>query len=69
MTSHNGPLTLVDGDRDDTDVELAARIAARFGQGREAKSVNFEFVSRDGIERELQVVPFTADEVPQSWYL
>ncbi len=69
MISHNGPLTLVEGERGDADVELAARIAARFGQGREAESVSFQFVSRGGIERELQVAPFTVDEVLGDWYL
>ncbi|MDZ7748292.1 MAG: tRNA (5-methylaminomethyl-2-thiouridylate)-methyltransferase [Halofilum sp. (in: g-proteobacteria)] len=35
--SHPGPLTLVDGEPDAADLELAARVAARFGQGRDAR--------------------------------
>ena len=34
--SHGGPLVLVDGTLGDDDVELAARILARYSQGREA---------------------------------
>ncbi|GIT48998.1 MAG: hypothetical protein Ct9H300mP14_09260 [Gammaproteobacteria bacterium] len=41
MTSHNGPLTLIEGDINESEMALAARIAARFGQGPDAKTRGF----------------------------
>ncbi len=69
MTSHNGPLTLVEGEQNDEDLDLAARIAARYGQGRHEPMVRFQVLSIDGREREICVTPLRADEVPRSWYL
>ena len=47
IKSHNGPLTLVDGELSDEDAIQAARIAARFSQGREEESVTVK-VTREG---------------------
>ena len=38
-TSHKGPLCLIDGTPSDADVELGARVVARYGQGRNADQV------------------------------
>ncbi|MES9916898.1 MAG: tRNA (5-methylaminomethyl-2-thiouridylate)-methyltransferase, partial [Candidatus Thiodiazotropha sp. 4PDIV1] len=38
-TSHGGPLALIDGEVSDTDVELIARLVARYSQGRNADEV------------------------------
>jgi len=43
-TSHGGPLTLIDGSPTDEDLDLAARIVARFSQGRNAEKVTLEVV-------------------------
>ncbi|MDP1086632.1 hypothetical protein Q6245_30170, partial [Klebsiella pneumoniae] len=40
--SHNGPLVLIEGAADAGDLELAARITARFSQGRDADAVTVE---------------------------
>lgn len=69
ILSHNGPLTLVDGSPDMDDLVRAARIAGRFSQGREAESIEVEIVQRDGVARQLTVVPLRTDEVPEGWYL
>lgn len=45
--SHPGPMTLIDGQVDEDDLELAARIVARYSQGRNAGSVEVE-VGRPG---------------------
>jgi len=67
--SHGGPLTLVDGDADDQDLELAARVTARFSQGRDAEEVEVE-VARDGSEaQQLRVRPMAASEITQDWYI
>ena len=69
-TSHRGPLTLVHGDmRDQSDWQLAARIVARFSQGREAAEVTLE-TAMPGTEPSLiRVVPLDADDIEQSWYV
>jgi tRNA-specific 2-thiouridylase len=69
IKSHNGPLTLIDGNLSEQDLELAARIAARFSQGRDADSVNVKITSLDGEEHWLDVVPLPTTEVKQSWYI
>jgi len=68
-TSHFGPLTLVDGKPSTEDLLLAARIAARFSQGRDATEVGVEIIV-PGIEpRTLNVIPIQAHEMPRSWYV
>ena len=67
--SHKGPLVLVDGELNEHDLELAARLTARFGQGREAHEVDVEWVDRGGKSGHLLVKPMPADEIPQEWYL
>ena len=68
-TSHNGPLALIDGDISEADVETAARVAARFSQGRDAEAVEVEVNYTDGQQKILQVVPMQLDAIPQEWYL
>jgi predicted ribosome quality control (RQC) complex YloA/Tae2 family protein len=69
VTSHNGPLVLIDGDAVDQDLELAAQIAARFSQGRDANRVDVEIHTLDGGMLTKQVTPLTCDQLPQTWYL
>jgi len=67
--SHGGPLVLVDGEVNDDDLELAARIAARYGQGREAGAVEIE-ITRPGAEAVSRTVqPLSADEVLPAWHV
>lgn len=67
--SHGGPLTLVDGNPSDTDLIMAARIAARYGQGKNADQVEMEINRVDGVCQIVRVKPLSANEIPQSWYL
>jgi len=67
--SHKGPLVLVDGDVSESDVEVAARVTARFSQGRDADDVEVEVNYTDGQNRTLHVVPLKQEEIPQEWYL
>lgn len=62
--SHGGPFALLDGDPTPADTELAARIMARYGQGRHADRVRFEYRTAEGEVSELNVVPFDPDEIP-----
>ena len=67
--SHVGPLALVDGSAGEDDLELAARIVARYSQGRDAEQVDVEICSRDGACRGVQVRPMGADEIPAHWHV
>lgn len=67
--SHPGPMTLIDGQVDEDDLELAARIVARYSQGRNAGSVEVE-VGRPGAPPlRLRVTPFGSEEIPREWML
>ena len=68
-TSHVGPLVLLDGEVGVEDIELAARLTARFSKGRDAGHVTVQVNEGDGAVRSLDVVPMPVDEIPQEWYL
>jgi hypothetical protein len=68
-TSHQGPLVLIDGTASADDLELAARLTARFGKGREAETVTLSVTDAAGNSRELRVAPIPANDIPPEWYL
>ena len=67
--SHNGPLVLVDGDVGEADLALAARVTARFGQGRDAKHVQVQVTGTDGCSKVLAVTPLPGGAIPDEWYV
>ncbi len=67
--SHPGPLALLDGEAGPEDVELAARVVARYSQGRAAPEVEVEVTAPDGAHRMLRVPPLPAAEIPQEWHI
>ena len=67
--SHGGPLTLIDGDPGEDDLQLAARIVARYSQGRGAESVELEYRDRDGQSRRLAVAPLPSEALDPAWIL
>ena len=67
--SHKGPLTLLDGEADAEDLELAARIIARFSQGRDAQCVSVEITQRGASPYTIEVRPLTQSQIPQDWYV
>jgi tRNA-specific 2-thiouridylase len=68
-SSHVGPLVLLDGDVDADDIELAARLTARFSKGRDAARVSVEVYDGTGSARTIDVEPMPAEQIPQEWYL
>ena len=66
---HNGPLVLLDGAPSAEDLFLAAKITARFGQGREAQHVEVAITDPKGNERVLTVTPLAPSELPEHWYI
>ena len=67
--SHGGPFALLDGELAPGDAELAARIMARYGKGRDADQVTFEYRTPQGEVSELRVVPLEPDEIPSHWLI
>ena len=68
--SHGGPLTLLDGDDISAeDLHLAAAIAARYGQGRDADEVTFGVGLLGEEERELKIKPMKDTEIQKQWAL
>jgi len=65
--SHPGPLALIDGEPSEADLELAARIVARYGKGRTAEEVTVEVHIPDGETRQLVVAPLPPTEVKEEW--
>ncbi|MHB1566813.1 MAG: tRNA (5-methylaminomethyl-2-thiouridylate)-methyltransferase [Acidiferrobacter sp.] len=66
---HNGPLALLQGDADESELDLAAAIIARFGQGRKACSVRVMVggPGREAAARAVAPLPVTA--MAPDWYL
>ncbi|MEN8107344.1 MAG: tRNA (5-methylaminomethyl-2-thiouridylate)-methyltransferase [Pseudomonadota bacterium] len=67
--SHSGPLVLLDGAPEPADLELAARLTARFSQGRDAQQVTVQVTDKDGGSQTLEVAPLPASEIPADWYI
>jgi tRNA U34 2-thiouridine synthase MnmA/TrmU len=67
--SHQGPLALIDGTPDADDLQLAARLVARFSQGRDAARVRVSITAPGGDTREIEVSPLAPDDIPRDWYL
>ena len=68
-TSHTGPLVLIDGEVGPDDIELAARLAARYSQGRDAQRVTLEVRQTDGMTKRLDVIPIPSEEISADWYV
>ena len=67
--SHSGPISLIDGEADDEDLELAARLVARFSSGREADLVTVEVMQKNGESKKLEVKPLSSEDIPKEWYV
>ena len=67
--SHPGPLALVDGEPNEDDLDLAARLTARFSQGRDAEQVEVEIGGGGRPSRRLRVAPMAPSAVPSDWHV
>ncbi len=67
--SHPGPVVLLDGETNDEDVALAARVTARFGKGRDEQEVRVRVTAMDGSARIMSVSPWSSEQIPEDWYL
>jgi tRNA-specific 2-thiouridylase len=67
--SHNGPLVLLDGVFGAKEIDLAARIAARYSAGRCAEQVKIQVELNDGTTQLLNVAPMLPEMIPAEWFL
>ncbi len=67
--SCNGPLAIIDGKPTQEDLQLAAKVVARYSQGREENNVEIEVKLDNGIIQKISVVPFKADEINKDWLI
>lgn len=68
-TSHFGPLVLIDGNPNPDDLNLAAKITAKFGQGSNAKAVVVQIQPLNNKSYQINVSPMPAEQVLQGWYI
>jgi tRNA U34 2-thiouridine synthase MnmA/TrmU len=64
-----GPLVLIDGDVNDADMELAARITARFSKEKSAEKVAVEITDKNGVTKVMDVKPMGLNEMPEEWFI
>ncbi|PHS23242.1 MAG: tRNA (5-methylaminomethyl-2-thiouridylate)-methyltransferase [Methylophaga sp.] len=69
VTSHNGPLTMVDGEIKAEDYDLVAGIVARYGQGRDAEQVEVEIAVPGEEKQTLHIKPLSAEQVSVEWHV
>ncbi|HFE38965.1 MAG TPA: DUF814 domain-containing protein [Gammaproteobacteria bacterium] len=62
-----GPLVLIDGEVDESDIKLAAQIAGRFSKDKLADSVSIVVTDLNGVSRTMDVTPLRAHEIPAEW--
>ena len=67
--SHARPLTLIDGEPTGDDLVLAARIAARYSQGRTADEVRVDVHHPSGATEALCVAPLPPAELDPAWHI
>ncbi|MFP6775677.1 MAG: tRNA (5-methylaminomethyl-2-thiouridylate)-methyltransferase [PS1 clade bacterium] len=66
-TSCNGPLALIDGEPNQEDITIAAKILARYSQGRNENEVKVEVRLTAGVVQQLSVNPFSSEEIDKAW--
>ena len=67
--SHNGPIALLDGEASAEDLSFAARIVARYSQGRDSPEVQVQVRLPDGSVNLISVAPMAADEIVSDWHV
>ena len=67
--SHTGPLALIDGTPDADDIEIAARIVARYSKGRNEDTVTVLVRLTDATQTQLAVTPLRIEQIPTQWYV
>ena len=69
LLSHKGPIALVDGQPTGEDLELAAKILARYSQGKNAGAVDVTIKRKNQEQYKLSVSPLQPDELQSTWHV
>lgn len=69
ISSHPGPLALIEGEISNEELKLAGQIVARYSQGRDADEVEVTAKPLNQDEIVFKVSPMPASDIPQSWYV
>ena len=70
ILSHTGPLVLIDGENiTEEDLQLAAKISARYSDGKLDASVTVQINPIEGISKIMQVSPMPIDAIEKAWYV
>jgi len=67
--SHGGPVALVDGKPSTEDLLFAARVVARYSQGRDAREVTLSITEPRQEALEVSLLPLPASDIPESWHV
>jgi hypothetical protein len=62
-------LALIDGEPNQEDLQIAAKILARYSQGRDEDKVDVEVKLEVGVVQQFSVSPFKNDEIPKKWFV
>jgi len=68
-TSCKGPLAIIDGKPNQKDLKTAAKILARYSQGRETENVDVEVRLDSGVMQQFSVKPFLVEEISKDWMI
>jgi len=68
-TSCKGPLAIIDGKPNQKDLKIAAKILARYSQGRETENVDVEVRLDSGVMQQFSVKPFLVEEISKDWMI
>lgn len=74
ISSHPGPLALIEGTIDTDELKLAGEIVARYSQGRDAEEVEVTAKLLNQVDGSIQelifnVTPMPAFDIPKKWYV
>jgi len=69
ITSHPGPLTLVDGEPTNEDLLMAAKIAGRYSKGRMDDSITVEISQPNGVTTEHTLTPMRPEQLNKAWLI
>lgn len=66
--SHSGSMALIDGEPNQEDLKLSAKIIARYSKGKDSDNVLVEARLASGINQQISVIPFADDDI-KSWFV
>ncbi len=69
ITSHAGPFSLIEGPLPAAEVEMAARLVARYGKSADQEMVSVRYTDLSGAQKDLTVMPMKSADVPKQWHV